>query len=133
LRHRRTADPCARYVQGASDLDEDAAALLAECNGDVEKARTSYIGYSLAYLEEAMPELYDALKTDPLRPDAHAALVELELAAQRAREPGVVALALVQLRERLGTRLEVELERLGRDHRAVPRGVVGRIEGTIEL
>ena len=44
LRHRRTADPCARYVQGASDLDEDAAALLAECNGDVEKARTSYIG-----------------------------------------------------------------------------------------
>lgn len=77
LRHRRTADSCARYVQGASDLDEDAAALLTECNGDVEKARTSYIGYSLAYLEEAMPELYDALKTDPLRPDAHAALVEL--------------------------------------------------------
>ena len=40
---------------------------------------------------------------------------------------------VVQLRERLRTGLEVELERLGRDHRAVPRGVVGRIEGTIEL
>jgi len=67
----------ARYVQGQSELEEDAAALLEENNGDVEKARTSYIGYTLAYLEEAMPELYDALKTDPKRPDAHAAIVEV--------------------------------------------------------
>jgi len=60
-----------------SDLDEDAAALLEEAQGDVDKARTSYIGYTLAYLEEAMPELYEALKSDPKRPDAHAALVEV--------------------------------------------------------
>ncbi len=32
---------------------------------------------------------------------AHAALLELELAAQRAREPGIVTLALVQLHQRL--------------------------------
>ena len=58
-------------------LDADAAALLEEVEGDVEKARASFIGYSLAYLEDEMPELYEALKTDPSRADAHAALVEL--------------------------------------------------------
>lgn len=62
---------------GAAALDADAAALLEEAQGDVEKARTSYVGYTLAYLQDSMPELYEALKTDPSRPDAHAALVEV--------------------------------------------------------
>lgn len=60
-----------------ANLDEDAAAILEEADGDVEKARQSYIGYTLAYLEEAMPELYRTLKTDANQPDAHAALVEV--------------------------------------------------------
>ena len=63
--------------QPAQQLDADAQALLEEAGGDVNKARMSYIGYTLAYLEEEMPELYTALKTDPSRPDAHAALVEV--------------------------------------------------------
>lgn len=58
-------------------LDADAAALLEESGGDVEKARTSFMGYTLAFLEDEMPELYEALKTEPSRADAHAALVEL--------------------------------------------------------
>ena len=58
-------------------LDDDAAALLEEAEGDVEVARTSYIGYTLAYLQEEMPELYLAIKDDPSRSDAHAALVEV--------------------------------------------------------
>lgn len=70
-RHARTR---CKYVEGMSDLEEDAAALLEEADGDIDKARTSYIGYTLAYLEDAMPELYSALKTDPKRPDAHAAV-----------------------------------------------------------
>jgi len=58
-------------------LDEDAAALLEEAEGVVDVARTSYIGYTLAYLQESMPELYVAIKDEPSRPDAHAALVEI--------------------------------------------------------
>uniref|UniRef100_A0A7S0Q0Z8 Methyltransferase domain-containing protein n=1 Tax=Coccolithus braarudii TaxID=221442 RepID=A0A7S0Q0Z8_9EUKA len=58
-------------------LDADAAALLEEAGGDVGKAQVSYIGYTLAYLQSEQPELYDALKTDPTRADAHAALVEI--------------------------------------------------------
>jgi len=60
-----------------ANLDDDAAALLEEAGGDIDKARTSYIGYTLAYLEEAMPELYRALKVDPNLPEAHAALTEV--------------------------------------------------------
>ena len=60
-----------------ASIDADAAALLEEVNGDVEKARQSYMGYTLAYLEEAMPELYRQIKTDVNLPDAHAAMVEL--------------------------------------------------------
>jgi 2-polyprenyl-3-methyl-5-hydroxy-6-metoxy-1,4-benzoquinol methylase len=59
------------------ELGADAAALLEEADGDVEKARTSYVGYTLAYLEEAMPDLYRQLKTDATAPEAHAALVEV--------------------------------------------------------
>ena len=58
-------------------LEDDAAALLEEAEGDIEKAQKSYIGYTLAYLEEAMPELYRTLKADASHPDAHAALVEV--------------------------------------------------------
>ena len=58
-------------------LDEDAQALLEESKGDVEVARSSYIGYTLAYLEESMPELYRMLKVDPNLPEAHAALLEV--------------------------------------------------------
>ena len=54
----------------------DAQALLDESGGDATKARTSMMGYTLAYVAEEMPELYAALKEDPKRPDAHAALVE---------------------------------------------------------
>ena len=39
-----------------AELEDDAAALLEEAEGDVEKAQQNYIGYTLAYLEEAMPE-----------------------------------------------------------------------------
>ena len=55
-------------------LDADAQALLDESGGDATKARTSMMGYTLAYVAEEMPELYAALKEDPKRPDAHAAL-----------------------------------------------------------
>jgi len=68
-------------------LDDDARALLEENDGDVEKARTSYIGYTLAYLEEEMPDLYAALKTDPSRPDCHAVLVEVTFDAIAAFLP----------------------------------------------
>jgi len=60
-----------------AELDADAAALIEEAGGDVDKARTSYIGYTLSYLEEAMPEVYRALKTDPNLPLAVAALTEV--------------------------------------------------------
>ena len=60
-------------MEGASELDEDAAALLEEMNGDVDKARRSYMGYTLAYLEEAMPELYRTIKTNPDHPDTRLA------------------------------------------------------------
>lgn len=59
------------------ELEADAQALLDENDGDVEKARTSYIGYTLAYLEEAMPDLYRQIKLDPNLPEAHSALVEV--------------------------------------------------------
>jgi SAM-dependent methyltransferase len=68
-------------------LDADAAALLEEAGGDVAKAKTSYIGYTLAYLENEMPELYEGLKTDPSRSDCHAALVELTYDAVAAFLP----------------------------------------------
>lgn len=58
-------------------LDADAAALLDEAGGDAVKARSNYIGYTLAYLQDADPELYNAIKTDPKRPDCHEVLVEL--------------------------------------------------------
>jgi len=86
-------------VAASMALDDDAAALLDEVGGDVEKARTSYIGYTLAYLQEEMPELYAALKTDPSRPDCHAVLVEVTTTrgppphSSRAR-PGLSARAL---------------------------------------
>jgi len=41
------------------------------------KARASFIGYTMAYLEDAEPELYAALKSDPTREDCHAAIVEI--------------------------------------------------------
>jgi len=68
-------------------LDDDAQALLEEAGGDAEKARTSYIGYSLLYLQEEMPDLYDAIKTDPSRPDCHAVLVEVTFDAIAAFLP----------------------------------------------
>lgn len=58
-------------------LDEDAAALLEEVEGDVEKAQKSFIGYTLAYVAEEMPELYKKIQTDSDDPEAHAALVEV--------------------------------------------------------
>ena len=58
-------------------LDADAQALLDEASGDAMKARASYIGYTMAYLEDAEPELYAALKSDPTREDCHAAIVEI--------------------------------------------------------
>jgi len=61
----------------APALDDDAAALLDEAGGDINRARTNYIGYTLAYLEDADPEMYEAIKTDPQRPDCHEALVEV--------------------------------------------------------
>jgi 2-polyprenyl-3-methyl-5-hydroxy-6-metoxy-1,4-benzoquinol methylase len=64
-------------VLQATALDADAQALLEECGGDVDKARQSYIGYTLQFLKEAQPELYEAIRTDASAPDAHAALVEL--------------------------------------------------------
>ena len=67
----------ARLQEDAKKLDSDAAALLEELNGDAEKARTSYMGYTLAYVKEEMPELYDRIRTDPTHPDAHRALVEI--------------------------------------------------------
>lgn len=68
-------------------LDADAAALLDEAGGDVAKAKTSYIGYTLAYLKNEMPELYEGLKSDPSRSDCHAALVELTYDAVAAFLP----------------------------------------------
>ena len=41
------------------DLDK-ARALLDESGGDATKARTSMMGYTLAYVAEEMPELYAA-------------------------------------------------------------------------
>jgi len=78
-RHRdlRLAMPDAIDSPLPEALEDDAAALLEEAEGDIEKARKSYIGYTLAYLEEAMPELYRTLKADASHPDAHAALVEV--------------------------------------------------------
>lgn len=67
----------ARLQEDAKKLSSDAAALLEEVNGDAEKARTSYMGYTLAFVKEEMPELYDRIKTDPTHPDAHRALVEI--------------------------------------------------------
>ena len=77
------AAPCRRSSlitcaqQTRAQLDADAQALLDEAGGDAMKARASYIGYTLAYLEDAEPELYAALKTDPSREDCHAAIVEI--------------------------------------------------------
>ena len=85
----RAAQPCALAGRGfgassppaapapAPALDDDAAALLDEAGGDINRARTNYIGYTLAYLEDADPEMYEAIKTDPKRPDCHEALVEV--------------------------------------------------------
>lgn len=67
----------ARMKEDVKKLSSDAAALLEEVNGDAEKARTSYMGYTLAYVKDEMPELYDRIKTDPTHPDAHRALVEI--------------------------------------------------------
>ena len=58
-------------------LEADAQALLDEAGGDALKARASYIGYTMAYLEDAEPELFAALKSDPTREDCHAAIVEI--------------------------------------------------------
>eukprot|EP00966_Prymnesium_polylepis_P332839 7388313-Prymnesium_polylepis.1 len=63
-----------------AELGVDAAALLEETGGDVEKAQQSYMGYTLAYLEEVMPELYEQIKANAgavPKGQAHAALVEL--------------------------------------------------------
>ena len=80
-----TAAPAAPLP--APSLDADAAALLEEAGGDVAKAKTSYIGYTLAFLETEMPELYEGLKTDPSRPDCQAALIELTYDAVAAFLP----------------------------------------------
>ena len=80
----RAPMPVALAVPGAyvpkpipQTLAEDAQVLLEEAGGDAEKARLSMMGYTLAFLEEAEPELYQALKSRQMRPDVHAALVEI--------------------------------------------------------
>ena len=83
----RSHTPSAAGAPPARALDADAAALLDEAGGDVAKAKTSYIDYTLAYLETEMPELYEGLRTDPSRPDCHAALVELTYDAVAAFLP----------------------------------------------
>ena len=67
----------ARMQEKAKKLDPDAAALLEEVDGDAQKARASHMGYTLAYVKEALPELYELIRTDPKHPDAHRALVEV--------------------------------------------------------
>jgi len=74
-RSRSSLIACAEQTK--QQLDADAQALLDEANGDAMMARANYIGYTLAYLEDAEPELYAALKSDPSREDCHAALVEI--------------------------------------------------------
>lgn len=74
---RRTAPPAAQAQAGIQQLDSDAKALYDEMGGDAIKARTSYIGYTLAYIKDEMPELYEKIRTDPKEEEAHAALVEL--------------------------------------------------------
>ena len=64
-------------VSEQPQLEADAQALLDEADGDAMKARASYIGYTMAYLEDAEPTLYAALKSDPTREDCHAAIVEI--------------------------------------------------------
>ena len=71
-RQRRVATP----VVAQQQLDADAQALLDEVGGDAAKARTSYIGYTLAYIKDEMPELYEKIRDDPKDEDAHAALVD---------------------------------------------------------
>ena len=58
-------------------LDADAQALLDESGGDATKARTSMMGYTLAYVAEEMPELYEKIRNDSKEEEAHAALVEI--------------------------------------------------------
>ena len=70
---RSRALVCAELPQ----LEADAQALLDEAGGDAEKARANYIGYTMAYMEDAQPELFAALKSDPTREDCHAAIVEI--------------------------------------------------------
>ena len=60
---RSRALVCAELPQ----LEADAQALLDEAGGDAEKARANYIGYTMAYMEDAQPELFAALKSDPTR------------------------------------------------------------------
>ena len=71
---RSTSQAMLRMQTG---LDPDAEALLAEVDGDAGKARTSHMGYTLAYVKEEMPELYSRIRDDPTHPDAHRALVEI--------------------------------------------------------
>lgn len=60
------------------ELADDAVALLEEAGGDAEKARMSFMGYTLAYLEDAEPEIYASLKAGgTLDARAHAALTEI--------------------------------------------------------
>jgi len=74
---RRAVPPAAQAQAGIQQLDSDAKALYDEMGGDAIKARTSYIGYTLAYIKDEMPELYEKIKNDPKEEEAHAALVEL--------------------------------------------------------
>jgi len=57
------------------ELEEDAVWLLKEADGDVSKARSNYMGYTLTQLKEDDPETYDLVKDDPKHPQAHLELV----------------------------------------------------------
>lgn len=58
-------------------LESDAAAMLEEANGDANKARMNFIGYTMAFIQEEQPDVYEALTKNPERPDCHEALVEI--------------------------------------------------------
>jgi len=62
---------------------------LEEAKGDINLARTSFLGYSLAYLEEAMPDLYESIKDGKTAAsrEVHHALLELTWDAVAAYIP----------------------------------------------
>ena len=74
----RVVDPHMAVGAGKPvELEADAEALLSEANGDANKARMNMIGYTMAFIQEEQPEVYEALTKQPERPDCHEALVEI--------------------------------------------------------